>query len=71
MIQLTRLNRSSIALNAIYIERLEATPDTVVTLTSGKKVHVLETVEEVTDKVTEYYLKINILPRLQEPNLME
>lgn len=71
MIQLTRLNRSSIALNAIYIERLEATPDTVVTLTSGKKVHVLETVEEVTDKVTEYYRKINILPRLQEPNLME
>lgn len=71
MIQLTRLNRSSIALNAIYIERLEATPDTVVTLTSGKKVHVLETVEEVTVKVTEYYRKINILPRLQEPNLME
>lgn len=71
MIQLTRLNRSTIVLNAIYIERLESTPDTVVTLTTGKKVHVLETVEEVMDKVTEYYRKLNILPRLHEPNLDE
>lgn len=60
-----------IVLNAIYIERLESTPDTVVTLTTGKKVHVLETVEEVMDKVTVYYRKLNILPRLHEPNLDE
>lgn len=71
MIQLTRLNRSAIVLNAIYIERLESTPDTVVTLTTGKKVHVLETVEEVMDKVTVYYRKLNILPRMHEPNLDE
>ncbi|WP_298829709.1 flagellar FlbD family protein [uncultured Planococcus sp.] len=71
MINLTRLNQSSITLNAIYIERLEAIPDTVVTLTSGKKVHVLESIDEVTGKVTDYYREINILPRLQEPNLME
>ena len=71
MIQLTRLNRSEIVLNAIYIERLESTPDTLVTLTTGKKVHVLETVEEVMDKVTVYYRKLNILPRLHEPNLDE
>ncbi|TWT04460.1 hypothetical protein FQV26_16110 [Planococcus sp. CPCC 101016] len=71
MINLTRLNQSSITLNAIYIERLEAIPDTVVTLTSGKKVHVLESIDEVTGKVTDYYREINILPRLQELNLME
>ncbi|WP_223642476.1 flagellar FlbD family protein [Planococcus sp. 4-30] len=71
MINLTRLNQSSITLNAIYIERLEAIPDTVVTLTSGKKLHVLESIDEVTGKVTDYYREINILPRLQEPNLME
>ena len=71
MIQLTRLNRSAIVLNAIYIERLGSTPDTLVTLTTGKKVHVLETVEEVMDKVTVYYRKLNILPRLHEPNLDE
>lgn len=71
MIQLTRLNQSSISLNAIYIERIESIPDTVVTLLSGKKVHVLESVEEVTDKITIYYQKINLLSSLQEPNWTE
>mgnify|MGYP003461101532 CR=1 FL=1 len=71
MIHLTRLNRSSITLNAVYIERIESIPDTVVTLLSGKKVHVLETVEEVTDKVTTFYQKINLLRCLQEPNWTE
>ncbi|MCZ8536905.1 flagellar FlbD family protein [Paenisporosarcina sp. NPDC076898] len=71
MIQLTKLNRTPLTLNALYIERIESIPDTVVTLGSGKKVHVLETVEEVTDKVTAYYQKINLLPSLQKPNWME
>lgn len=71
MILLTKLNRTSFTLNAIYIERIESTPDTVVTLVSGKKVHVLETVGEVADKVTAYYQKINLLPSLLKPNLME
>lgn len=71
MIQLTKLNRSPITINAIYIERVESTPDTVVTLLSGKKVHVLETVEEVTNKVTSFYQKINPLASLQNPNWIE
>ncbi len=71
MIQLTKLNRSPITLNAIYIERLESIPDTVVTLLSGKKVHVLETVEEVTDNVATFYQKVNLLHSLQEPNWTE
>lgn len=58
-------------LNAIYIERIESTPDTVVTLLSGKKVHVLETIEEVADRVTLYYKKISILPGLQNSDLDE
>lgn len=68
MIKLTRLNQTPFTLNAIYIERIETIPDTVVTMLSGKKVHVRETVEEVTDKVTAYYQKINLLPSLQNPN---
>lgn len=61
MIQLTKLNKSPITLNAIYIERIESTPDTVVTLTTGRKVHVLETVGEITNKVTAFYQKVNLL----------
>lgn len=71
MIQLTRLNQSLITLNAIYVERIESTPDTVVTLVSGKKVHVLETAEDVTNKVTAYYQKINLISSLQKPNRLE
>ena len=71
MIQLTKLNQTPISLNAIYIERIESIPDTVITLLSGKKVHVLETVEEVTNKMTTYYQKINLLSSLQEPNWTE
>lgn len=67
MIRLTRLNRSEIVLNAVYIERIEAMPDTVVTLTTGRKMHVLEPVGEVIDRVTAYYRAINILPGLHEP----
>ncbi len=65
MIELTRLNGTQFSLNAIYIERLDSTPDTVVTLLSGKKVHVLEAVNEVADKITAYYQLINILPTTQ------
>ena len=68
MIQLTRLNQTKFILNAVYIERIESTPDTVITLVSGKKTHVLETVEDVVDKVTAYYREINILPNLQNPS---
>lgn len=71
MILLTRLNQSSITINAIYIERIEETPDTVITLLSGKKVHVLESVEEVTEKVTRFYQKINVFANLQEPKFKE
>lgn len=71
MIKLTRLNRTPFVLNAVYMERIESTPDTVITLLSGRKVHVLETVEEVADKVTAYYQKISLLPSLQNPNFDE
>lgn len=71
MILLTKLNQTPFTINAVYIERVEATPDTVVTLVSGKKVHVLESVTEVTDKVTAYYQKISILPTVQKPGPME
>jgi flagellar protein FlbD len=38
-------------LNADLIEHIDMTPDTIVTLTSGQKYTVLESAEEVVDKV--------------------
>lgn len=54
MIGLTRLNGGAVVVNAELIETVESTPDTVVSLTSGKKLVVLESPEDVIGKVVSY-----------------
>ncbi|MBI5119267.1 flagellar FlbD family protein [Candidatus Poribacteria bacterium] len=54
MIKLTRFDGSVVAVNAEMVKFVEATPDTIVTLTSDQKLLVLETVDEVIEKVIEY-----------------
>ena len=54
MIKLTRLNRVPLIINADLIEHVEVTPDTVVALTNGQKFLVLESAQEVVDKVIEF-----------------
>ena len=51
MIQLTRLNHVPLVLNSDLIEHMEVTPDTVVTLTTGQKIVVLESAEEVVERI--------------------
>lgn len=54
MVKLTRLNKTILIVNAELIEFIEATPDTIVTLTTGRKVVVRETVEELIEMVVAY-----------------
>jgi flagellar protein FlbD len=54
MIKLTRLNRCPLVLNSDLIEHMEVTPDTVITLTTGQKLMVLESAEEVIARVIEF-----------------
>jgi flagellar protein FlbD len=54
MIKLTRLNHIPLILNSDLIEHIDATPDTVVSLTSGQKFLVSESPDEVVDKVIEF-----------------
>jgi flagellar protein FlbD len=54
MIHLTRLNRLPLVLNADLIEWIEVTPDTVISLTTGQKLVVLEPAEEVVKRVLEF-----------------
>ncbi|MDP4551473.1 flagellar FlbD family protein [Alkalihalobacillus macyae] len=61
MITLTKLNRESMMLNAIYIETIESMPDTMILLTNGKRYVVTESVEEVKQLVTDFYRDINVL----------
>jgi flagellar protein FlbD len=48
---LTRLNGPRFAVNPDLLERVDTTPDTVLTLLDGTKYVVLETVEEVISQV--------------------
>jgi flagellar protein FlbD len=58
MIEVTRLNKKEFVLNCDWIETVEATPDTVITLTNGKKYVVAENVDDIVKKVVEYKRKI-------------
>lgn len=65
MIELTRLNDSEITVNAEMIEMVEETPDTVITLTTGKKIIVKESRQEVKNLVISYkreiFSNVNVL----------
>jgi flagellar protein FlbD len=54
MIHLTRINRVPLVLNSDLIEHVEATPDTVISLTTGQKILVLETPGEIVDRVIQF-----------------
>jgi len=54
LIHLTRLNHMSLVLNSDLIELIEVTPDTVISLTTGQKLVVLEPAEEVVRRVLEF-----------------
>lgn len=51
MINVTRLNHSSVVLNSDLIECIENTPDTVITLTGDRKITIRETPEEVIESI--------------------
>ena len=54
MIKLTRLNDKELIINAEMIEFVEAIPDTLITLASGKKIMVTEPVDVVVERVIDY-----------------
>ncbi len=54
MIKVTRLNGSELWINQDHIQFLEKTPETVCSLTDGKKVTVKETPEQVIALVIEF-----------------
>jgi flagellar protein FlbD len=51
MINVTRLNRSSLILNCDLIEHIESSPDTVITLTNDRTITVQETAEEIIERI--------------------
>ena len=58
MIDLTAMNNKDFILNADHIEKIEEVPETLITLTNGRKYIVLQSVEEVIERVIRYKNKI-------------
>jgi flagellar protein FlbD len=61
MIIVTRLHGARVAVNCDLIERVEATPDTVLTLVDGSRYVVRESVAEVVDKVRAFRASVVML----------
>ena len=54
MIEVTKLNGVKVLLNPHLFEIVEETPDTVITLTTGKKIFVKESRQEIKNLVILY-----------------
>lgn len=64
MIKLSRLNGDVFILNANLIETIEGNPDTVISLTTGHKHVVRETVDEVIEKFIRYNAEIQTVTKV-------
>ena len=58
MIFLTRLNKTSVVVNAEMIKMIESTPDTLITMINGDTMMIRETVDDVVEKAIEYARQI-------------
>ena len=62
MIKITKLNGRELVVNADLIEFVESTPDTLISLTTGRKVMVLEDLDEVIRRAVSYRSRARIHP---------
>jgi len=54
MVHLTRLNNQPFIVNADLIKFIENSPDTVITLVTGEKLVVRESVDEVLERISDF-----------------
>lgn len=66
MIKLTQLGGDTFLLNAELIKYVETRPDTIVTLTSGERLLVRETMDEVLKRAIDYQRSKTLFPHVEE-----
>jgi len=54
MVKVTRIDGRDIVINAELIQRLESTPDTVLTLVNGRKILLKDSVRAIVEKIIAY-----------------
>ncbi|NQU20033.1 MAG: flagellar FlbD family protein [Candidatus Nealsonbacteria bacterium] len=64
MIKLTRLDKERFILNADLIQYVEARPDTYVTLTTGERLVVAESMDEVLRRAIAYQQAKHLVPEM-------
>lgn len=64
MIPLTRFQGKEFYINSDLIETIEETPDVMITLITGKKITVQESVEEVVEKIVKFRKEVAGTPRV-------
>ena len=62
MIKVTKLNGREIVVNADLIEFIESTPDTLISLTTGRKIMVLEEMDDFISLSRRYRAQARIYP---------
>ncbi|MDR1704933.1 MAG: flagellar FlbD family protein [Clostridiales bacterium] len=58
MITITKLNDKQIVINCELIEMVESNPDTMITMNTGRKIIVRDSVDEIIDKTIAYKKEI-------------
>jgi flagellar protein FlbD len=66
MISVTKLDNTDLVVNSDLIEFIETLPETIICLTTGKKIMVRESVEEVLSRITNFRRLINLPPIVRE-----
>ena len=59
MIKVRKINGEEVVINAELIETVQARPDTTISLATGNKIIVKDTVSEVIEKIMEYRRLVN------------
>lgn len=64
MISVRLINNEEIVLNSDLIEFMEATPDTVISLSSGKKMIVRDSISDIVDKIVDFRRQLSVPEQL-------
>lgn len=59
MIKVTKINGERFVINSDLIEFIDQKPDTIISMTSGKKVIITESIDEVIKLIIEYRKSLN------------
>lgn len=63
MIELTKLSKEKYYINPHLIETIELMPDTLITLSNGKKYYALESAQEVVEKIEDFFRRTSVIIR--------